>query len=290
MNTATAPNADQQVWIGMHTDKGIRVYSPASPRQFFMVGGDSQYPTCTCREFQEEEPGYRCPHILAVESQLPDPVTDDDGNPVRNLDREEQGDHNPPRQAAVSAPAGEIPAQMLMKRSVSPDGRIDSLSVEFSCVVAGLTGAAIADKARKTLLIQEEIVAGFKRNGSTKTQAQRPRANGRSRTNGSNGALPAMLVNVAGMDTKRGWSYFINVEANGETYKLFGNKRELGEHLVAAGYPKLARSISSGMKLNVPCQVTTSQNGKYTNVDQVLPPEEGNGNGNGASHDADIPF
>jgi hypothetical protein len=50
---------------------------------------------------------------------------------------------------------------MLLKRSVSPDGRVDSLSVEFSCAVDQVSAGDIKTTAFKTLQLQAEIVDGF---------------------------------------------------------------------------------------------------------------------------------
>src|SRR5207247_9184357 len=51
--------------------------------------------------------------------------------------------------------------QMLIKRSVSPDGRIDSVSVEFSMPVSDISNGQIKDKALKILQLQKEIVGTF---------------------------------------------------------------------------------------------------------------------------------
>src|ERR1019366_2206938 len=60
------------------------------------------------------------------------------------------------------------PVQMLIKRSVSPDGRIDSVSVEFSMPVSDQTETEIKAKALKSLYLQREIVTSFlKLNGHT---------------------------------------------------------------------------------------------------------------------------
>src|SRR5439155_2927304 len=52
-------------------------------------------------------------------------------------------------------------AQMQIKRSVSPDGRIDSVSVEFSMPVSDISNGEIKDKALKTLQLQKELVGAF---------------------------------------------------------------------------------------------------------------------------------
>ena len=93
--------------------------------------------------------------------------------------------------------------------------------------------------------------------------------------------MPAQLLNIAGMNTRGGWQTFINVQVNGTTTKVFGNKRELGEFITAAGFASIADHISQGMMLNLPCRVVTkrSQDGKYLNIEQVFPikPLEPNG-------------
>jgi len=56
---------------------------------------------------------------------------------------------------------------MLIKRSVSPDGRIDSVSVEFSMPVSDISNGEIKQRALSTLELQKEIVGAFlKLNGS----------------------------------------------------------------------------------------------------------------------------
>src|SRR5947208_15819825 len=51
--------------------------------------------------------------------------------------------------------------QMVIKRSISPDGRIDSLSVEFSMPVFDISNGEIKDKALNILQLQKEIVGSF---------------------------------------------------------------------------------------------------------------------------------
>ena len=61
----------------------------------------------------------------------------------------------PPKRARRPANGS---TQMLIKRSVSPDGRIDSVSVEFSMPVSDISNGEIKDKALKILQLQKEIV------------------------------------------------------------------------------------------------------------------------------------
>lgn len=51
--------------------------------------------------------------------------------------------------------------QMVIKRSASPDGRIDSLSVEFSCPVDESPTEEIKARAEKILELQSEVIESF---------------------------------------------------------------------------------------------------------------------------------
>jgi hypothetical protein len=75
------------------------------------------------------------------------------------------------------------------------------------------------------------------------------------------------------MNTRSGWRFYINVEVSGAAIKLFGNKRQLGDYVAAAGFPNIADRLEQGMMLNLPCRVITkpSPDGKYLNIEQVLP-------------------
>src|SRR5205814_9671350 len=74
----------------------------------------------------------------------------------------------PPKRARRAANGS---AQMLIKRSVSPDGRIDSVSVEFSMLVSDISNGEIKDKAPKTLRLQKEIVGVFLKLNGEKASA-----------------------------------------------------------------------------------------------------------------------
>src|SRR5437870_2972540 len=170
---------------------------------------------------------------------------------------------------------------------MSPDGYINSLSVEFSNIIEHKSDDEIKQQAAKALALQADIVDGFlKGNGNGRpntetTEKANENANGKGTSqqppNGKNdksdGAMPAQLLNVGGMNTRCGWQSFITVHVNGRMTKLFGTKRELGDHITAAGFASVADHISQGMTLNLPCRVITkpSPDGKYLNIERVLP-------------------
>ena len=283
-------------------EEGFRVYAAAEPKNRYIVSGSADAPQCTCPDFQyhQNDPDWQCKHILAVLNEFADievvaqNADTDEAEERRAIQEESRG----PRTRQPAHPngngGGNAVAQLLLKRSVSPDGRIDSLSVEFSSPVDGLAGPEIHARAERMLRLQSGIVAQFlDRQKRTNGNGEHERANGtanrmppRSAQASSNGqsaarrangsgpepAVPATLVDVAGMNGKWGRRLFINVEANGKTLKLFGKVDELVEHIRAAGYIA-PDPFCEGAVLNIPCAVITkpSPDGRYTNVEQVLP-------------------
>jgi hypothetical protein len=171
---------------------------------------------------------------------------------------------------------------MLLKRSVSPDGRIDSLSVEFTCPVASVTTGGIKELAQVILSLQGEIASGFlKANGKGRTNG-----NHNGHTNGNNGsqphngngsvpnnAVPGQMLAVGSMNSRRGRLLFLNVMVNGQVLKMFGSEKQLAEAVSNAGYPNVAAYIVDGYTLNLPCRVVTKPNGKYVNVERIYPPQ-----------------
>lgn len=262
--------ATGDTFVISRTDEGFRVYSPAYPTASYIVGGSPETPTCTCPDFQyhEGDPQWRCKHILAVLNQLNRPgpqVAQTD--PYDTEERRAIQDEVPQPGKAEPPAAANGTSQMLLKRSVSPDGRIDSLSVEFSCPVDRESVREIKSRALKTLKLQADIVESFL-NGKKAENGERNR-NG----NDPNGAVPAQMLTIGGMNSKWGRRLFINVQANGQSLKLFGTRKQLAEAISTAGFPNLAERIEEGVRLNIPCRVTTqpSADGKYTNIDRVLP-------------------
>jgi len=294
------------------TEGGFRVYNPANITHLYMVSGTPEALKCNCPDFQTHEfdADWRCKHILAVlnrneKQQSAKPATE-----TAQAPEQKESDSKP--SASVEKKKAKTPrnghhSQMLIKRSISPDGYIDSVSVEFSTPVDDDADETTIQRAKKMLLLQSEIVNAFLQtngNGRSKTHAhEKANGNGQAsgnehgnpngdagnpseqKANGANGssdnAVPAQLLNIAGMETKAGWKTFINVQVNGITAKLFGEKQELAKHITDAGFAGVADRMTQGMLLNLPCRVITkrSQDGKYLNIERVLPakPLEKNG-------------
>lgn len=241
--------AEAEPLILRQTPDGISVYSARNPKNQYLVTREGQEPTCTCPDFRfhQEDPAWRCKHILSVEQQFGDLS---EPGPAVDL-------------VAHRRSSGAAPATMVLKRSVSPDGRIDSLSVELACAVDRLSADAVCPRAEEALGLQAAIVDAFLGNG-------KPAAG--SPAEGADDIVPAHLVNVAGIDTKWGRRLFLNVQANGKTLKLFGSPKQLQQTLSDAGIT-IAGSVEEGMQLGVPCRITTkpSDDGRFTNVDKVFP-------------------
>lgn len=276
------------------TEGGFRVYNPAAIANLYMVSGIPDSPKCNCPDFEghKSDPEWRCKHILAVlkqmEKQQRQPAPE---SPAPPAEKEAPQNESQPAEKKKPRQARNGQSQMVIKRSVSPDGYINSLSVEFLNIIGQMSDDEIKQQAAKAMALQADIVDSFFKanghkanNGNTMSQTPKQGNSQASPNQQSHGtssdipdnagaAVPAQLLNIAGMNTQNGWRLFINVQVNGVTTKLFGNKRQLGEYIAAAGFASMADHVSQGMMLNLPCRVVTklSQDGKYLNIERVLP-------------------
>jgi len=253
------------------TDEGYRVYSPASPTKFYLVSADLDAPACTCPDFQlhRSDPDWRCKHVLAVANRL-HPQNHELGEPDTEGAEEraqipEEGRPSPRRRTPRATNGS---AHMLIKRSVSPDGRIDSLSIEFATPVEKLSVGEIRERADAVLHLQADIVGGFLGTHAAES------VNGETGNgNGAPEGVAAHIVGIAGMNGKFGRRLFLNVQVNGHTLKLFGNRKQLAEAIARAGFPDRSDNIAEGINLNIPCRVITkpSEDGRFVNIDTVFP-------------------
>ena len=253
------------------TPEGFRVYAPTDPGQIYEVNGTPEAPTCTCPDFRfhQRDPKWRCKHILAVLSRMtgvPANHKEDTEEAEERAAIQEEG--SPSRRKRVVATTNGV-SQMLLKRSVSPDGRIDALSVEFTCPVADLDGSVKA-RALETLSLQAEIIQDFlQRNGKSEARTDVPVAQPEATTEGT----PAEILSIGGMNGKWGRRLFLTVQANGRRLRFFGTQKQLAEAITAAGFPEKANTITEGLALNLPCRVRTepTEDGRYVNITEVLP-------------------
>lgn len=264
--TESGNGRDKKAWVIARTGDAFRVYAPGSPGDVHVVR-TSGIPTCTCREYNAPGRGERVPciHIKVVLAAqggrfAPHPVAI---SPVISAPEPSA----PERKA--SAPSDEPARHMLLKRSVSPDGRIDSLSVEFSLPVAKLSAPDIKASAERALVIQSAIVEGFRGKRETQThnspapEAEQP----------ADGTLYACIQGVRAMDTKWGRRLYLAFLVNGEHLRLFGTQKRIGDVLGFAGFPEYSPQVSEGLELDLPCRVIVepTPDGRFMNVRRVFP-------------------
>jgi hypothetical protein len=290
--------AENGALVASKTDEGFRVYSLHNPGQIYLVRQEGERWTCTCPDFEthKTDTTWRCKHILAVAPwpQSPTPAAPDPSGetPAYALSPATPPEKPPTskgktRRAIEPGP----PALMLIKRSVSPDGRIDSVSVEFSMPVSGNKEDEIKAKAVKTLQLQREIVASFLTvNGHMVPAASAPSVPP-TPTNGGNGSpVFARMLDIGKMNGRWGERLYITFQVDGRRCRLFGSSKQLATHLGSAGYEIDPQGIEDGLRLNLPCRVITkpSDDGKYLNVEKVFP-LKGN-TPKGGNHDGNIPY
>ncbi len=247
----------------------FRVYSATKPGTTYMVSGSPEAPACTCPDFERHrsEPGFSCKHILAVLNQF-DPLAVEERKAIQTEGQSKDKNDAP-------AKANGTP-QMVLKRSVSPDGRIDSLSVEFACPIDQVTAGEIKSRALHTLKLQSEIVQSFldtRKNGNGHHVEAGGNGNGDGSVSETDGSVSAKMINIGGLDGQWGRRLFINFQFNGNNAKLFGTRKQLAAALTTAGYPDIAANVAEGMQLNLPCRIATkpSEDGRFLNVEKVFP-------------------
>lgn len=300
--------AATEALVVQRSEDGFRVYAASEPKNIYTVSGSPEAPECTCPDFQfhRNEADWLCKHVLAVLNEFGDLEIVAQGSDTYEAEerRAIQEESRAPRKRKASSVngngsnGGNGTSQLLLKRSVSPDGRIDSLSVELSTPVDGLATDEIHARAERMLRLQSGVVAQF-----LSTNERAKDSNGQGRGNGAanppapqraaqaspssqpaarpaNGsetesAVPAKLVEVAGMQGKWGRRLYMTVEANGKVIRLFGKAEELIEHIRAAGYIA-PEPFCEGAVLNIPCSVITkpSADGRYTDIEKVLPAKQ----------------
>lgn len=266
--------ATAEPFVISQTDRGFRIYAVSDPGKIHEVSGTPDAPTCTCPDFRfhRNDPNWRCKHILAVSNQhTPKPKGNGSDESYETEERtavQAEGRRRTPKRVAGT---GNGATQMLLKRSVSPDGRIDALSVEFSCPVADLDGS-VRERALETLSLQAQIIQDFlQRNGKSEIRTDSPVAQPEATSEGT----PAEILSIGGMNGKWGRRLFLTIQANGRRLRFFGTQKQLADAITAAGFPERATSIAEDVTLNLPCRVRTepSDDGRYVNVVEVLPAE-----------------
>ena len=282
--------AENGALIASRTEEGFRVYSIANPSQIYLVRQEGEAWTCTCPDFEthKADSTWRCKHILLVapwqkreQAQAPAPANGEARAAAPAAGAEASQEPAIRKRRSGKGPNGS--AQMLIKRSVSPDGRIDSVSVEFSMPVSDISNGEIKDKAVRTLELQKEIVGTF-----LKLNAQKPTTATPSPVpipQGNQGAdgkpVSARMIDIGRVRGKWGDRLCINLQVNGRWSRIFGSADQLALQIARAGYHIDPANIEQGLRLNLACLVITqpSADGKYLNIARVLSLPKGGQNG-----------
>jgi hypothetical protein len=163
--------------------------------------------------------------------------------------------------------------------------------VEFSMPVSDISNGEIKQRALSTLELQKEIVGAFlKLNGPKASPVLIQRSEPSKPGNGDGKPAFALMTDIGKVNGKWGERYCINFAVDGHRSRLFGSAKQLAEHIVAAGYVIAPESIEEGLRLNLGCRVVTkpSDDGKYLNVEKVLPIEANPPKG--GRNDNDVPY
>ena len=208
---------------------------------------------CSCGGRVRAEPGMSrpCDHLRTILERLPE-------------------EHGASGQPASLKQRG---CQLLLKRSVSPDGRIDALSVELSTDVDPRDRDLLVRQGEYLLGLQERLAQTFMaEQAGAKSEPQR---NGAVRSHAP--ALPesrdlpgqpARALSVGAMDTRYGRRFFLQVEVDGKRCRFFGSRAKVAKALGDAGYPIEPEALYDGLEVGIDCRARTekSKDGRYTNV------------------------
>ena len=269
--------AEKDLFVISPTDDGWRVRSAHNPSQYHLVSGDCL--RCSCPDFEKhvaEDPNWTCKHILAVQDYQA--KTSGQQNPETYEEAERaamQSETAPPQPENGNASPQ---AQMLVKRSLSPDGRIDSISIEFSSQITEATPTQIKNRAFKTLKLQTEIVRNFLASQSNKADGNKAPSEPKK----ANGAVSAKLLDVGSTNGQYGERFYLNVDVNGRRARFFGTLGQIVRAIAAASEKLSTQELEPGLRVDLPCRVIAqeSSDGRYLNVTHVLPADyrrKGNG-------------
>lgn len=215
---------------------------------------------------------------LEYDKELGEPFEDEgelpDGYYEPVIEQNDKGNFDTCSPIAAAAPFVGPPSRMLLKRSMSPDGRINSISVEIELGIGGVSIQEIKTKGLEALKLETEIAQGYlaslpsPASLTAQTKARAKAQNGSAEE--SELAVPARLIDIGKTNN---YCYFINVKVGDITAKLFGTARQLAAHLAMAGHVLTPEAISDGLKLNLPCRAITkpTSDGCYINVVRISP-------------------
>lgn len=237
---------------------------------------------CNCSDFeqkQKEDNRYYCKHIIAALAEFEAEqscigVTKADTSDQTNGKVSSPSKPNGVAKVPITFPVKQVSApstqtHMLIKRSLSSDGRIDSISVEVDFGLVDEDETVVKTQALKALRLQDNIIKEFIGLEQVKEDLPEPPQVVTPTSTVPEEAVNAIMTKVGLTQSK---SFYITFELpEGKTAKLFGNQKYLSNQIAVAGFSFPAEKIIEGIVLNIPCRITTVLNGKFINVDRVFP-------------------
>ncbi len=258
--------AEREVFVITRGEDGYHVRSAHNPANAYLVTDTEGEWLCNCPDFEShsEDPGWQCKHVLAVKNKYGEPASYEAGEHAAI-----RSEGNAPEETVIATP----PTQMAIKRSVSPDGRIDSVSIEFSLPVSGISGDMIKTQALRVLRLQAEIAWQFLNLNGKRPAASVPQNGTFQKSNGNGSTAAGRVLDLGVTNGPYGERYFLNVAVGRERARLFGSAKKIADALRALGENIPPEELGGGMRFNLPCRVTTerSADGRYLNVTHLLP-------------------
>ena len=121
--------ANKGTLVASRAEDGFRVYSIQHPSRMYAVRKEGDRWTCTCPdfEFHKTDATWRCEHILAVAPWQQNGEVTPQAHSNEGIEARANPD-DPQRPSRKKRQNKDVPspAQMLIKRSISPDGRINN--------------------------------------------------------------------------------------------------------------------------------------------------------------------
>jgi hypothetical protein len=114
---------NERLIISLNEEGNFKVYSSAYPTKSYTVSGTEEGPRCTCPDFEghKNDPDWKCNHMLAVINLL-----NKSNEPAAAQNKEPE---TMSEETIAEAIRG---LEVNIKRSVSRDGKINSLSITLS--------------------------------------------------------------------------------------------------------------------------------------------------------------
>lgn len=257
----------------IRTNKGFQVRSGT---RTYEVTVENESIVCNCSTFQKQQKdsGYYCSHITAALAEFETQETS--STATEQVDNKSVVSSRPNGAAKVplafpvkEAPVPSKQTHILIKRSLSADARIDSISIEVDFSLVEENETVVKAQALKALKLQDSIIKEFIGLDQTKEDLPEPPQVVSPTNSVPQEAVDAIMTKV-GIAQNR--SYYIILELpEGKTAKLFGNQKSLSNQIAVVGFSFPPEKIVEGIVLNIPCRVTTILNGKFINVDRVFP-------------------